>query len=177
MKRHLSVIAAMSRNGVIGDRGKIPWHLPAELQLFKRITTGHYIVMGRKTWESIERLLPGRITVIVTRELEYWVPGAIVTHSLEEALAACEEDKEVFVVGGADLFQEALPLADQLYLTVVDAEVNGDTVMPPIDFDQWEAVEAESFPADEKNAYAFCCTHYQRKGVLRSPSVPAVEIH
>src|SRR5688500_4280560 len=115
----------MARNGVIGAGGKIPWHLPNELKLFKSLTMGHHIIMGRKTYESIGRLLPGRTTVIVTRQKDYAVPGAVVAHSIEDAIAACKGDDECFVIGGADLFRETLPAADRLYLTTVDAEPAG----------------------------------------------------
>ena len=159
----VSAIVAMSKNGVIGDHGRIPWHLPAELQRFKRITMGHHIVMGRKTWESIGRLLPGRRSVIVTRNPDYAVPGAIVTDSLRAAIAICLYDEEVFVIGGAELFREALPIADRLYLTVVDAELTGDTLMPEIDFDDWLAVETEEVASDDRNPYAFRFTRYERR--------------
>src|SRR5262245_32500467 len=121
----LSLIVAMSQNRVIGANGTIPWHLPDELQLFKRLTMGHHMVMGRRTWDSIGRLLPGRTTVIVSRQPGYRVAGAIVAHSLEEAITACAADDEIFVIGGAELFRAALPLADRLYLTVVQASVAG----------------------------------------------------
>src|SRR5262245_42363450 len=122
---HLSLIVAMSKNRVIGANGAIPWHLPDELRLFKRLTMGHHIVMGRKTWDSIGRLLPGRTTVIVSRQPGLQVAGALVAHSLEEAITACAADDEIFVIGGAELFRAALPLADRLYLTVVQASVAG----------------------------------------------------
>ena len=162
-RRTVSLIVAMARNRVIGDGGRIPWHLPAELQRFKRITMGHHIVMGRKTWESIGRLLPGRTSVIVTRDPAYAVPGAIVADSLRAAIAACLNDDEVFVIGGAELFREALPYADRLYLTIVDAEVAGDTVMPDIDMAEWEAVETDAVAADAGNRLPFVFTRYQRK--------------
>src|SRR3954454_25001471 len=107
----ISLIVAMARNRVIGAAGKIPWHLPNELQLFKRLTMGHHIIMGRRTYESINRLLPGRTSVIVTRQSHYKVPGAIIVHSVSAALDACPADDECFVIGGADLFSETLPLA------------------------------------------------------------------
>jgi len=163
MTRCVSLIVAMSRNGVIGDQGRIPWHLPAELKRFKRITMGHHIVMGRKTWESIGRLLPGRRSVIVSRNPDYAVPGAIVADSLRAAIAICLYDEEVFVIGGAELFREALPIADRLYLTVVDTEVAGDTLMPDIDFGAWEAAESEAVDADDRNPLAFRFTRYERK--------------
>jgi dihydrofolate reductase len=163
MTRRVSLIVAMSKNGVIGNEGRIPWHLPAELARFKRITMGHHIVMGRKTWESIGRLLPGRTSVIVSRNKDYAVPGAIVADSLRAALAICLYDEEVFVIGGAELFRETLPSADRLYLTVVDAEVAGDTFMPAIDFALWTAAESEDVAADDRNPYAFRFTRYERK--------------
>ena len=161
-RRTVSLIVAMSRNRVIGNAGRIPWHLPAELQRFKRITMGHHIVMGRKTWESIARLLPGRTSVIVTRDPTYAVPGAIVADSLRAAIAACLNEREVFIIGGAELFREALPYADRLYLTLVDAEVAGDTVMPEFDLAEWNAAETEAVPADGRNLLPFRFTRYER---------------
>src|SRR5262245_57602066 len=111
----------MAKNRVIGANGAIPWHLPDELKLFKSLTMGHHIVMGRKTWDSIGKLLPGRTTVIVSRRPGFAVAGAIVARSLEAALAACAADEEIFVIGGAELFRSALPVAHRLYLTVVEA--------------------------------------------------------
>jgi dihydrofolate reductase len=145
----------MARNRVIGRDNGIPWHLPNELQLFKRITMGHHIVMGRRTWESIGRLLPGRTTVIVTRQLDYVAPGAVVVPSLAAAIAACGDDPDIFVIGGAQLYQSALPMTDRIYLTVVDAEIDGDTRMPEFDISRWRETESQSFPADERHAYAY----------------------
>ena len=152
----------MAKNRVIGANGAIPWHLPNELKLFKSLTMGHHIVMGRKTYESIGRLLPGRTTVIVTKQRDYAVPGAIVAHSIEEALAACTNDDECFVIGGAELFRETLPVADRLYLTVVDAEPAGDTFMPEFDMDRWRETSSQSFAADEKHAHPYRFTVYDR---------------
>jgi dihydrofolate reductase len=158
----VSLIVAMARNRVIGADNKIPWHLPNELKLFKSLTMGHHIVMGRKTYESIKRLLPGRRTVIVTRRPDYEVAGAIVVHSVQEALEACRTDDECFVIGGAELFRETLPIADRLYLTVVDAEPAGDTFMPEFDMARWRETSSQSFPADEKHAHAYRFTVYDR---------------
>ena len=151
----VSLIVAMGKNRVIGANGAIPWRLPNELQLFKRVTMGHHIIMGRKTWESIGRLLPGRTTVIVTRQKDYAVAGATVTHSLETALDACRDDSEVFVIGGGELYRAALPMADRIYLTTVDAEPAGDTRMPTFDEDDWREVSAEAFAADAKHAHDY----------------------
>ena len=145
----------MGTNRVIGANGAIPWRLPNELQLFKRITMGHHIIMGRKTWESIGRLLPGRTTVIVTRQKSYAVTGAIIVNSLQDAIARCANDNEIFVVGGGELYREALPKADRLYLTVVDAAPAGDTLMPEINLVEWRELSAENHAADEKHPYAY----------------------
>jgi dihydrofolate reductase len=151
----ISLIVAMARNRVIGAGNKIPWHLPNELKLFKSLTMGHHIVMGRRTYESIGRLLPGRTTVIVTRQPDYHVPGAIVVHSVREALEAGKGDTEIFIIGGAELFRETLPIADRIYLTVVDAEPEGDTLMPPFELTDWRESRSESFIADAKHAYGY----------------------
>ena len=152
----------MAKNRVIGADDKIPWHLPNELKLFKSLTMGHHIVMGRKTYESIGRLLPGRTTVIVTRQPDYAVPGAIVAHSVGDAIRACEGDDEIFVIGGAELFRETLPAADRLYLTIVDAEPEGDVFMPEIDMREWRETSAQSFASDEKHAHDYRFSIYDR---------------
>jgi dihydrofolate reductase len=136
----------MARNRVIGAHNRIPWQVPGEQKLFKHITMGHHIVMGRKTYESIGRLLPGRTTVIVTRQRDYVVPGAIIAHSVHDAVNAAARDDEIFVIGGAELFQEALPVADRIHLSVVDMEPEGDVFMPPIDPAEWREVSAQEYP-------------------------------
>jgi dihydrofolate reductase len=152
----------MARNRVIGASGAIPWHLPGELKRFKSLTMGHHIVMGRKTWESIGRALPGRVSVVVTRDRGYRAPGALVAHSLDEAIAACGKDAEIFVIGGAGLYAQALPRAGRLYLTTVDAEIPGDTTMPEFDPGDWREVSSQSFPADARHRYPFRCVTYER---------------
>jgi dihydrofolate reductase len=154
-KPRVSLIVAMAKNRVIGADGKIPWHLPNELQLFKRVTMGHHIVMGRKTYESIGRLLPGRTTVIVTRQQDYAVPGAVIAHSLEDAVARCTGDSEIFIIGGGELYRAAMPLADRIYLTVVDAEPAGDTRMPEFDPASWKLGSTEQFHRDERHAHDY----------------------
>jgi dihydrofolate reductase len=150
MPPRLSLIVAMARNRVIGADNRIPWHLPDDLKMFKRLTMGHHIVMGRKTYESIGRLLPGRTTVIVTRQRGYAVTGAITAHSLHDAINAAARDDEIFVIGGAELFREALPIADRIHLSLVDAEPDGDTWMPEFDRSQWTEVSSE-----EKTGYRY----------------------
>ena len=154
----------MAKNRVIGANGAIPWHLPEELKRFKALTMGHHLIMGRKTWESIGRLLPGRETVIVTRQPGYSVQGATVAHSLDEAVAACGDDGEIFVIGGAELYAHALPRAGRLYLTTVDAEAAGDTFMPEFDASAWREASSVSFTADERHRYSLHCVTYERIG-------------
>jgi dihydrofolate reductase len=160
----ISVIVAMARNRVIGANNRIPWHLPDEQKLFKQLTLGHHLVMGRKTYESIGRLLPGRTTVIVTRRPGYKVAGAIIARSFVDAINAAARDDEIFVIGGAELFREALPVASRLHLTVVDAQPEGDTFMPDVDLTQWREVRSENHQADDRHAYGYTYTLYERPG-------------
>ena len=154
-KPRLSMIVAMAKNRVIGAKGKIPWHLPNELQLFKQVTMGHHIIMGRKTHESIGRLLPGRTTVIVTRQPDYAVPGARIAHTLEQAVALCAGDSEIFIIGGGELYRAAMPMADRLYLTVVDAEPDGDTQMPALNPADWQLQSTKQYSRDERHAHDY----------------------
>ena len=139
----VTIVAAVARNGVIGVDGGLPWHLPDDLRRFKALTLGHVLVMGRKTYESIGRPLPGRTTVVVTRNAA-WDPGSeevVVAPGLEEAVrAATAIDDEVFVVGGAQVYADALPLTDRLELTLVDDEPDGDTTFPAVEWDDWVEV-------------------------------------
>jgi len=142
----VTIVAAIARNGVIGVDGGLPWHLPDDLRRFKALTMGHVLVMGRRTYESIGRPLPGRTTVVVTRRAD-WSAGAdevIRARDVPGALElAAEIDDEVFVVGGGQIYEEALPLTDRLELTLVDAEPKGDTVFPAIDWSEWREVRRE----------------------------------
>lgn len=151
----LSLIVAMAKNRIIGADGRIPWHLPNELQLFKSVTMGHHIIMGRKTYESINRLLPGRTTVIVTRQKDYAIAGAKIAHTLDEAVALCTSDSEIFVIGGGELYRAAMPMADRIYLTVVDAEPAGDTQMPEFDTVQWRVHSIQCYSKDERHAHDY----------------------
>ena len=152
----------MARNRVIGANGAIPWHLPDELKQFKRLTMGHHMIMGRKTWESIGRALPGRTSVIVTRQRGFRAPAAVVANSFDDAISACGDDSEIFVIGGAELYRQALPLAGRLYLTMVDADIPGDTTMPELRASDWHEVDTESHPADARHRYPFRCVTYER---------------
>ena len=161
--RRVSMIVAASENRVIGNEGGMPWRLSADLQFFKRITTGHTIIMGRKTWESINRLLPGRTTVIVTRQTDYQVEGAVVVDSLTAALTATG-DESPFVVGGAEIYRIALPQISRIYLTRVHATLEGDTFLPEIDFSKWELVDSQSHRADKKNVFDYTFETWDLRG-------------
>jgi dihydrofolate reductase len=152
----------MARNRVIGASGAIPWRLPGELKRFRNITMGHHVIMGRKTWESIGRPLRGRTSVVVTRQSGYRAPDALVAHSLEEAISACRGDDEIFVIGGAELYRQALPRASRLYLTEVETDVEGDTWMPELDASMWRETASESFAADGQHAHAYRCSIHER---------------
>ena len=161
--QRISLLVAMARNRVIGRDNRIPWHLPADLKRFKALTMGHHIVMGRRTWDSIGRLLPGRTTVIVTRNSRFEVPGAKIARSVEEALQQCGDDPEIFVIGGEQIFAAALPYADRIYLSAIDADVEGDTYMPAIDLRAWRLAAEEVFPADAANPLPWRFQVYDRK--------------
>jgi len=135
------IIAAVARNGVIGKDNKLPWHLPEDLKHFKALTMGHPMIMGRKTWESLPGRLPGRPHIVVSRDTSYQAEGAEVVHSLEAAIdAAGRHSDTVFVIGGADIYAQALPLADRMELTEVDAEVQGDATFPPFGKEEWSEI-------------------------------------
>lgn len=148
-----SLIVARARNGVIGRDNALPWRLPADLAFFKRTTMGAPIVMGRKTWESIGRPLPGRPNIVVSRTLANLPPGVVVAPDLASAFAAAAPADEVFVIGGAQLYAEALPLVDRIYVTEVGADVEGDTYFPPLDRSAWVMTSMGDHPADERHAW------------------------
>lgn len=133
----LSLIVAFANNHVIGYKNTLPWHLPEDLKRFRALTMGHHIIMGRKTYESLGRLLPGRTTIIVTRNKDFKVEGALIAHSLEAALLLTTGDAEPFLIGGAELYKVGLKLATKLYITEVHAEFLGDAFFPAIDTDAW----------------------------------------
>lgn len=151
----LSVIAAVADNGVIGRDNTLPWHLPEDLKRFKALTMGHHILMGRKTYESLRRLLPGRTTVIISRNPQYQITGALVADSLSRALELCGDDEEVFVIGGNELYKTALPLADKLYLTRIHQDFSGDAYFPDFETAQWQEVENTSHTSAAGLPYSF----------------------
>ncbi len=159
----LSLIAAADEQGVIGDHGKIPWHLPADFAHFKVVTTGHPVIMGRKTFESIGKPLPGRTNIVVTRDRGYAAEGCLMADSLERALELAEQAQESFVIGGGELYRIAMPHATRVYLTRVHGEFAGDTYFPAMDEKEWELVSSEPHGKDEKNPHAYTFLTYERK--------------
>lgn len=157
----LSLIVAFANNNVIGVNNTLPWHLPEDLKRFRALTTGHHIIMGRKTYESLGRLLPGRITVIVTRNKGYKLEGALIAHSLQEAMDLCQNDLEPFVIGGAELYQDGLKFANQLYITEVDLAVAGDAFFPAIDLFEWQETSREEHTSAQ--GFLFSYVTYMRK--------------
>ena len=140
----ISLIAAMASNRVIGDQGDIPWKIPGEQKMFKKITIGHSVIMGRKTYESLEGPLPGRTNIVVTRQSEYQAPGCIMAHNLESAINSCPaEESEVFICGGAQLYRISFDVADRIYLTLIPKEIPGDTYFPEIPETEFQIIETE----------------------------------
>lgn len=152
---HISAIVAMSENRVIGRNNQLPWHLPADLRHFKQITMGHPIVMGRKTYASIGRALPGRRNVIISHNANFQAQGCEVFNSIDDALFALKDAKEIFVIGGAQLFEKILPSVKRLYLTVIHADISGDVFFPVLDSSQWKEIAREDHLADGDNEYAY----------------------
>jgi len=148
------MIAAMDRNQLIGNNNQLPWHLPADFSHFKSTTMGKPIVMGRKTYESIGKPLPGRTNIVLSRNPETQFEGMICVNHFEDALAAVPDAQEIMIIGGSTIYEMLLPQADRLYLTYVEAEFEGDAWFPAFDKDQWLEVESVTRPADEKNVYA-----------------------
>ncbi len=159
----LSLIVATNQQHVIGNQGDLPWHISADLKRFKSLTMGHHLIMGRKTFDSIGRCLPGRTTIILSRDASYQVEGAIVVDSLAAALAAAEGDDEVFIVGGGEIYRLTLPEVDRLHLTWVDApEVSGDTHFPEVDWQDWQLVEKNDVSDDGQSQYPYSFRIYDR---------------
>ena len=155
MSDNVSIIVAVAKNGVIGKNNTLPWHLPEDLKRFRALTTGHHIIMGRKTYESLGRLLPGRTTVIVTRNQGYQLEGALVAYSLEAAMALCKNDNEAFLIGGAELYQTGIKLANKLYLTEIDLDIAGDAFFPEFDESEWQEISREAHASAQGLSYRY----------------------
>jgi len=150
----LSIIVAMDNNRLIGRDNQLPWHLPADLAHFKKVTMGKPIIMGRKTFESIGKALPGRRNVVLTRQSDWQAPDCDVVHSLQEALELLSEEEEAMIIGGAILFQESLAQVSTLHLTFIDGEFEGDTYFPDWSDENWQIASQQNRSADDKNPYA-----------------------
>ncbi len=161
---HLSILVAMARNGTIGINNTLPWRCPEDLRRFKALTMGHHIIMGRKTYESIGKPLPGRTTVVVTRNRALQIEGCTVAHSLEAAIAACAGDEEVFIVGGADLYAQALPRVDTLHITEIQQDVEGDAHFPGFDRTQWREISREQRHQDAPQPLDYAFVTWRRIG-------------
>lgn len=160
----VSLIAAVAENGVIGRNNALPWRLPADLKHFRHLTVGHPIIMGRRNYESIGRPLPDRTNIVLTRQAGYRAPDTTVVHSLDQAFAAAGNAREVFVIGGAEIYAMAFGRADRLYLTEVHAKVDGDTHFPAFNPTEWREVARERHEADEKHEHAYSFVTLERQG-------------
>ncbi|OGI65699.1 MAG: dihydrofolate reductase [Candidatus Muproteobacteria bacterium RBG_16_60_9] len=158
----ISLIAALAENRVIGNHNALPWRLPADLQHFRKLTTGNPVIMGRRNFESIGRPLPQRTNIVVTRRPNFQATGCIVVDSLDSAFAACREAPDVFIIGGAEIYAQTIDRADRLLLTLVHAAVPGDTFFPEIDWSPWRETARESHAPDERHAHAYSFVTYER---------------
>lgn len=159
----LHLIVAHARNGVIGKEGKLPWYLPEELKHFKRTTLGKPVIMGRKTWESLGRPLPGRRNIVVTRQTGFTAEGAEVYSNLQEAVAAVKDEPIAFIMGGAQIYAEAMPQIEVAHITVLNADFEGDAFFKPLTDDEWNLVEEATFPATDTHPYSFSIRRYERR--------------
>jgi dihydrofolate reductase len=165
----VSLIVAMAQNGVIGRDNSLPWRLPEDLRRFKSFTLGKTLLMGRKTFESIGRPLPGRGNLVLTRDADWEAQGVTVVHSVEEALAQTPRGSELVAIGGAEIYRLVLPFARRIYLTHVHADVPGDTYFPEFDATQWADVECDPYPADEQHAYPMTFVTLERRWAPETP--------
>lgn len=151
----ISIIVAIAKNGVIGDKNTLLWHLREDMIHFRTITSGHPVVMGRKTYDSIGRPLPKRTNVVITRDTELQIEGCTMAHSLTEAVEMFDSSEEVFIIGGAQIYSQAMPIADRVYLTIIDKEYEGDSSFPEIDYNSWRQISCEKFERGEEFEYPF----------------------
>lgn len=159
----LSLIAAMDENRLIGRDNKLPWHLPADLAFFKRTTMGKAIVMGRKTFESIGKPLPGRRNIVITGNADFQAPGCEIADSIDAAMSLANDDDEVMLIGGASLYQQTIERATKLYITRIHQSFEGDTWFPEFDLSDWKEVYREDLDADDSNRYAYSFIKYMRE--------------
>ena len=159
----ISIIVAAAENNAIGYKNKLLWHMPADLKYFKKTTMGHTVIMGRKTYESVGKPLPGRRNIIITRQKDYTAPGTQIVHSLKQAIALCDRQEESFIVGGAEIYAEALGYTDRIYMTLIYAEFQADTFFPPVDQKLWHLVSESYHDADASNPYDYNFMIYERR--------------
>lgn len=162
MESRISIIVAAAQNNAIGKDNQLLWHLPNDLRFFKQTTLDRSLIMGRKTFESLGKPLPRRRNIVVTRQPEYRAAGAEVVHSLDDALALCAGDEEIFIAGGAEIYKLALPVVDRIYLTRVDTDIQGDAYFVEIDEREWQLVSSEQHPADDRHAFGYTFMVYDR---------------
>jgi dihydrofolate reductase len=159
----ISIIVALDENNLIGKRDGLPWRLPADLKHFQSLTTNHTVIMGRKTYDSIGRALPDRLNIVITKATKLTIPGCLVVKSPDEALNASPENSEVFIIGGAEIYRQFLPLAQTIHMTRIHNKFEGDIYFPSADFSEWETIEQKDFDADEKNPYKYSFLILKRK--------------
>jgi dihydrofolate reductase len=162
-KGKLAIIVAMARNRIIGNNNTLPWRIPADLKRFKSLTMGHHLIMGRKTFDSIGKPLPGRTTVVVTRNQALRIEGCIMAYSLADAISACAGDDEIFIVGGAELYALAMPLVDTIYLTEIKLDVAGDAHFPEFDKKLWQELAREQCSQETPQALEYHFVTYGKK--------------
>ncbi|MDP3793098.1 MAG: dihydrofolate reductase [bacterium] len=168
--KKISIIVAIGENWVMGKQGGLPWRLPADLKHFKALTTGHTVIMGRKTFDSIGRPLPNRTNIVMSRNNDLTIPGCIRVKSVEEALDAAPDNQDIFIVGGGEIYQQSLPFVQQIYLTRIDHKFEGDIFFPELNSSEWIEIDKKNLEADEKNPYNYSVSIFQRKN-LNNPQL------
>jgi dihydrofolate reductase len=158
----ISAVVVVDAHNGIGKNNQLLVHFPADLKRFKKITTGHAIIMGRKTYDSMGRVLPNRRNIIISRQIDLRIEGAETAGSLQQALDLCNADKEVFIIGGAEIFKQALPLINRIYLTQIHKSFDADAFFPEINIEKWNEVEREDFEPDEKTPFSYSFITYQK---------------
>ena len=159
----VTIIAAVGRNRALGKNNDLIWHLPADLRRFKSLTRGHHVIMGRKTFESLGKPLPKRTNIIVSRNRDYEAPGCVVVSSLEEALKEAQSDPNPYILGGAEIYKQALPISDLMDLTWVHEDFEADAFFPEFDDNEWEVTGREDFRRDEENSYDYSFVQYKKR--------------
>ncbi len=159
----ITIIAAVAANNALGKNNQLIWHIPADLKRFKKVTSNHHVIMGRKTYESLGKPLPNRTNIIITHNKEYTVEGCVIVNSLQEAIEVVKEDSNPFILGGAQIYKQALDFADKLDLTLVHHNFEADAFFPEIDLKIWKEISREDFKANEKNSYNYSFVTFIKK--------------